>query len=88
MIRANIRRKIPTSEIKAFELTMATDGQPVATEIPSFVVGGKLKEAEAMRVLRKLYGKQKLYRIVKITHDENMYEISVNDFLKYATKIN
>jgi hypothetical protein len=88
MIRANIRRKIVTSEIKAYELTLATDGQAVATEIPSFVVGGKLKDVEALRILKKRFGKHKNYQIVKITHDENVYEISVNDFLNYATKIN
>ena len=87
MIRTKITRNMPTSEIHAHELTMAGD-QAVATALPVIIVGGRLGEVEAMRHLRKIYGRNKMFSIKDIIVEEGTYEMSIDDFLKYATKIN
>lgn len=86
MMRSTITRTLAVSEITAFKLTME-DGTPKVENLPVIVVAGKASERDAMKVIRKQYGKDSNITVGKIETHEDLYEISVEDFMKYATKV-
>ena len=85
MMRTTITRTLATSEITGFRLTVA-DGKPSIEELPVITVAGKAKEKDALKALEKEYGKGTGVTVGKIEISEAVYEISVDDFVKYATK--
>lgn len=86
MIRPNITRTLATSTIHACKLVMNEETPTVITLDP-LTVGGKVSEREALKALKDVYGKDSALTVTKITVEENLYSISVEDFLKYATKV-
>lgn len=86
MMRNTIIRTMATSEIHAFRLVMV-DGVPQVEELPVFTANGKLTHKDAERALRREYGKTAPITIKEVKVSENTYEISVEDFLKYAKKV-
>ena len=86
MMRNTITRTLATSEIHAYRLVMK-EGKPEVETLPVMTVGGKVTEREAERVLRKQYGQNAPFTVSKIDVREDVYEISVEDFMKYAKKV-
>lgn len=86
MMRSTITRTLSVSEITAFKLTME-DGAPKVETLPVIVVAGKANERDAMKVIRKQYGADANITVGKIDIHEDLYEITVEDFMKYATKV-
>lgn len=86
MMRKTIVRTMATSEITAFKLAMI-DGQPVATPLEPVTVMGEANEKEATKAIKERYGKNSLITIGEIKVTKDTYEISVEDFLKYAKKV-
>lgn len=84
MIRTKITRTLQTTKIKGYKISMV-DGKPVIEDLEEIAVCGMLTDDEALKQLGKVYGKSAT--VGNITYDEAVYEISVEDFLKYATKI-
>lgn len=85
MMRTTITRTLATSEITGYRLTVI-DGKPSIEELPVITVAGKAKEKDALKALEKEYGKGAGFTVGKIEISEAVYEISVDDFVKYATK--
>lgn len=85
MMRNSITRTIFTSDIHAFQLVMK-DGKPVPEALPVLTIPGKASVRDAEKALRKRYGRTAAFTISQIEVYENVYEISVEDFIKYATK--
>ncbi len=86
MMRSTITRTLAVSEITAHVVTMK-DGQPTIDTIHIVNVPGKVSEKEAMRIIRNQYGKEISATIGNISTQEDTYEISVDDFMKYAKKV-
>ena len=86
MMRKSIVRSLATSKIHAYKLTVK-DGAPEVVNLPIIPVTGKVTEKDALKAVTKEYGKDSAVTIGKIETEEEMYEISVEDFIKYAHKI-
>lgn len=86
MMRNTITRTMATSEIHAFRLVMK-EGKPEVETLPVMTIGGKATVKDAEKALRKQYGKDAPITVSKIDVREDVYEISVEDFMKYAKKV-
>lgn len=86
MARKYIQRKMISSTINAFKLEVV-DGQPKAEQIETITVTGKVNEKTALKILKEKYGKEVALTISSIDELEEMYEISVDDFMKHARKV-
>ena len=84
-MRSTITRTMATSEIHAFRLVMK-EGKPEVETLPVLTLGGKVSVESAEKELRKIYGKTAI-TVKEIKVKEDLYEISVEDFLKYAKKV-
>lgn len=85
-MRKTIVRTFVISTINA-TLFDVVDGEPEAMQIEPMKVLGKITEAAALRKVRGHYGKDALVKINSITEQEETYEISVEDFIKYAVQV-
>lgn len=86
MMRNTITRTMATSTIHAYRLIMK-DGKPEVESLAPLTIGGKATVKEAEKALRKEYGKEVPFTVSKIDVEESLYEISVEDFMKYAKKV-
>ena len=86
MMRKTIVRTMATSKINAFKLTLE-NGQPKIENLEPLTVMGKASEKEALKALKDKYGKNAPITVANIEVQEDTYEISVEDFLKYAKKV-
>lgn len=85
-MRKSITRTMSTSTIKGFMLEIV-EGNPVPKQLEPITVNGKVKEKDALKIFKDKYGKTSAITISSIDVEESTYEISVEDFVKYATKI-
>ena len=85
MMRKTIVRTMATSTITAYTVEMV-EGAPVAKALDPIVIMGKAKEKDAIKAVKEQYGKVAV-TIGEIKVEEATYEISVDDFMKYATKV-
>lgn len=86
MMRKTIVRTMATSTINAFKLEIV-DGKPEAKALEPVTIMGKAKEKDALKALKETLGSVNGVTIGSIEVSEDTYEISVDDFLKYATKV-
>ena len=85
MMRKTICRTMATSTIKAFTVEMV-NGAPVAKALDPVVIMGKAKEKDAIKAVKEAHNTTS-FTIGEIKIDEATYEISVDDFMKYAKKV-
>lgn len=83
MMRKTITRTLATSEITGYKVAIK-DGKPEVETLPVLTVAGKAKEKDALKALEKEYGNGVTVGKIEVT--EAVYEISVDDFIKYAKK--
>lgn len=86
MMRDTITRTMATSQIQGFMMKVV-DGKPTVEELPVLTVAGKATEKDALKELKKVHGKGANVTVASIVTIEDVYEISVEDFLKYAKKV-
>lgn len=86
MMRNTITRTLTTSVIKGFKLTMK-EGQPIVEELTPIYAQGKLNEKQALKQLHKAYGKSSSITVGTVEEVNDTYEITVEDFMKYAKKV-
>ena len=86
MMRKSICRTMATSTITAHRLSIV-DGKPVVETLDPDVVMGKAKEKDALKAVKEAHGDLTGVTIGQIDVAEDTYEISVDDFVKYATKV-
>ena len=86
MMRNTITRTMATSEIHAYRMVMK-EGNPEVETLPVLTMGGKATVKDAEKALRKQYGKDAPVVVSNIVVNEDVYEISVEDFMKYAKKV-
>ena len=85
MMRKTIVRTMATSTITAYTIEMV-DGKPEAKALDPVTVMGKAKEKDALKAIKEVHGVTAV-TIGEIQIDEATYEISVDDFVKYAKKV-
>ena len=86
MVRKTIQRKLTTTTISGFR-TELVGGEPRVEPIPPVTVAGRLADKEVLRALRAVHGRDNSLTVGSVSYEEGRYEISIEDFLKYATKI-
>lgn len=86
MMRKTIVRTMSTSTINAFMLDVV-NGKPEVKNLEPLTVMGRVTEKDAIKALRDVHGKNAPVTVANIDVKEDTYEISVEDFLKYATKV-
>lgn len=85
MMRKTIVRTMATSTITAYTLEMK-DGAPVAKALEPITVMGKAKKKDALKEVKEQYELTNV-TIGEIKVEEATYEISVDDFMKYAKRV-
>jgi hypothetical protein len=83
-MRKMITRTITATTIQSAILGFK-EGKPVLTENLPITVNGTLDNEKATKEVRKVYGENAVVSEVVATN--STYEISVEDFIKYSTKI-
>lgn len=86
MMRKTITRTMVTSTIVGCTIEMV-DGKPRTEMLEPVTVMGKANEKDAMKALREKFGKDKPLAVCTIDVAEDTYEISVDDFIKHAKKV-
>ena len=86
MMRKTIIRTLAISTIHGFMLEVS-EGTPTTKTLEPVTVIGKCTEKEGLKVLKEKFGKDKAITICNIEVDEATYEITVEDFLAHAKKI-
>lgn len=85
-MRNSITRTMVESVIHSC-VVKVIDGQPVTENLEPVTVMGKITEEKALKAVTKAHGVKNGLAIVKIEESEVKYEISVEDFMKHAKKI-
>lgn len=83
MMRTTIARKLVETSIEGY-FVKVRDGEPIVQPLETLVLYGNFNKAEALRELKRVYGKLDGLTVSKITAETKQFEISVNDFVKYA----
>lgn len=83
-MRKVITRTITATTIESARVIFEM-GTPVAKENPAITVNGIIAEDKALKEVRKAYGENT--QVTNIVVVDDIYEISVDDFIKYATKV-
>jgi hypothetical protein len=83
-MRKNIVRTITLSTIESANVVLEK-GLPVITENPAITVNGVIAQDKALKEVRKVYGENA--QVTSINSVDAAYEISVENFLKYAKKV-
>lgn len=83
-MRKTIVRTITATTINSSNITFIA-GKPIITENKPITVNGTIDEPKALKEVRKAYGEKA--QITDTTEVNDVYEISVEDFMKYATKV-
>lgn len=85
-MRNTITRTMVESTVHGCKIEIV-DGQPTTKALDPVTVMGKCSDDKAMKALIGAYGKTAGMMVVKVEETESLYEISVEDFMKYAKKI-
>lgn len=83
-MRKEIQRTITATTILSSNVVLNSEGVETTENAP-ITVNGKISYDKALKLVRKTYGENA--QIAVVNSIEDMYEISVEDFLKYATKV-
>lgn len=83
-MRKTIARSITATTIKSVKITFE-GGAVITTENEPLTVSGKVNTEKALKIARKAYGDNA--QVTEVTTVDDAYEISVDDFIKYAKKV-
>ena len=83
-MRNVITRTISTTTIDSVKIRFI-DGKPELTPNEQMIVSGGITEEKALKLIRKKYGDTAQVSALIVEND--LYEISVDDFMKYAKKV-
>jgi 3'-phosphoadenosine 5'-phosphosulfate sulfotransferase len=80
-------RKMMTKEVTKTNVSIAKmemkDGLPVATQLDDEILLGNVSEEKAQKIISKKLGEQ--VTVFKTSTDTEVYEMPVDEFIKYAT---
>lgn len=81
-----ITRTIEATIIKGVEI-ITVDNSVTQKELPDLIVSGKIDEKNAIKMLRKTYGKWKNFAVIGLTYQAKKYEMPLNLFIENATEV-
>ena len=81
-----ITRTIVTTIINGVEIT-TVDNSVIQKELPDLIVSGKIDEKDAIKMLRKTYGKLKNFAVIGLTYQDKKYEMPLSVFIENATVV-
>lgn len=81
-----ITRTIETTIINGVEI-ITVDNSVTQKELPDLIVSGKIDEKDAIKMLRKTYGKLKNFAVIGLTYQVKKYEMPLNLFIENATEV-
>ena len=82
-MRTTITRRIAQTTIYPVKVTFE-NGEPKTEPIDTIIVHGEITPEQAKRIVNKKFGKDGNVVVAKMVSEEKQYEISVDDFVKYA----
>lgn len=82
-----IKRTLTESTINAYSVVTAENGEPSLSKLEPVTVHGKITKEKALKEIKKIYPEATALTITSILENEVMYEISIEDFIKNAKKI-
>ena len=85
-MRTTITRTITVNKIHVAEITFK-DGQLVAVELSTLEAYGNITQEQANKIARKKYGKNSNIAVAKIETIDQLYAITIDDFIKYAKPV-
>lgn len=83
-MRKFITRAITSTTIQSANIAFK-EGAPELTVNEPITVSGVISEEKALKVARKTYGETA--QVTSVTSIDDVYEISVEDFIKHAKKV-
>jgi len=83
-MRKTIVRTITETTIESAKVTFV-GGKPVIDAMKPLTISGVITEEKALKEVRKLHGAN--VQVTAIVSIDDTYEISVDDFMKYAKKV-
>ena len=86
MMRKKITRSLTKATIHAYAIDIV-DGKPTIVQLDPVTAWGNLTEVEALKAIKAQYGKATAATISDITYEEEIYQIDIATFVKYATKV-
>ena len=81
-----ITRTIEATIINGAEIT-TVDNCVTQKELPDLIVSGKIDEKDAIKLLRKTYGKLKNFAVIGLTYQAKKYEMPLSVFIENATEV-
>lgn len=81
-----ITRTIAATIINGAEIT-TVDNSVTQKELPDLIVSGKIDEKDAIKMLRKTYGKLKNFAVIGLTYQKKKYEMPLSVFIENATAV-
>lgn len=81
-----ITRTIETTIINGVEI-IAVGNSVTQKELPDLIVSGKIDEQDAIKLLRKTYGKSKNFAVIGLTSQAKKYEMPLKLFIENATEV-
>jgi hypothetical protein len=89
MGRKEMTRRVTETIIKSAEIIVedVKAGKVTMSPLADIKVRGKIdNEGKALDLVKKAYGK-KQFAIIEMSQTETLYALSVDDFMKYAHKV-
>jgi hypothetical protein len=83
-VRKTIVRSITATTILSGIVTL-NEGKPELTDNKPIIVNGVVDDEKALKLVQKSYGATSI--VTEKKEDTAVYEISVEDFIKYAKKV-
>jgi hypothetical protein len=83
-MRTKITRTITATTISSGNVSFK-NGKPIVTPNDPITLNGIIPEDKAIKEVRKAYGATA--QVTEIKSVDDVYEINVDDFIKYATKV-
>ena len=86
-MKATIKHTLTESTINAYSVTIQENGEPAVTKLNPITLFGKISKEDAQKEVKKGNPNSDSVMVSSITEKEVSYEISVEDFVKYAKRI-
>lgn len=86
-MRKTFSRSIKSSVIHGFRIDIVDD-EPVTHKLDPLTVVGVVNSKEAHKLLKATAEGSELVTVTKIEVKEDVYKISLEDFMKYGEKVN
>lgn len=85
-MRKTFSRSIKSSIIHGFRIDIVND-EPVTKKLEPVTVVGAVKSKDAFKILKESAEGAELVTVTKIETREDVYKISLDDFMKYGEKV-